>query len=67
MIYKFVIIGGLAILIDLLNPEMIVIGSIYARCEDILRPIAFSVAKKEALPAYPIVVKCNIYVYNSIR
>ena len=28
---------GLAILADLLNPEVIVIGSIYARCEDLLR------------------------------
>ena len=34
---------GLSILIDLLNPEMIIIGSIYQRSEDLL----FASAKKE--------------------
>ena len=41
---------GLSILIDLLNPEVIVIGSIYARCEDLLRSGALEVIAKEALP-----------------
>ena len=41
---------GLSILIDLLNPEIIVIGSIYARCEELLRPGALEVIAKEALP-----------------
>lgn len=49
---------GLAILIDLLNPEIIVIGSIYARCEDIFRPVALEVIEKEALPAAA--EKCRI-------
>jgi len=39
----------LALFIDLLNPEMIIIGSIYARCEDLLRPKCFEIIQKEAL------------------
>ena len=42
---------GLAIIIDLLNPERIVIGSIYARSEELLRPFAEAEIKKEALAA----------------
>ena len=42
---------GLSLLIDLLNPEIIVIGSIYARCENLLRPKALQVIGEEALPA----------------
>jgi glucokinase len=42
---------GLAVLIDLLNPEAIVIGSIFARCERFLRPAAERVVAREALPA----------------
>ncbi|MBR2224031.1 MAG: ROK family protein [Christensenellaceae bacterium] len=38
-----------AILVDLLNPEAIVIGSIYARNEDLLFPIANEVLRKESL------------------
>jgi glucokinase len=41
---------GLAMLVDLLNPEMIVIGSIYARQEKLLRPIVMEVLQQEALP-----------------
>lgn len=41
--------AGLSVLIDLLNPEAIVIGSIYARCEDLLRPHAAAVIGEEAL------------------
>lgn len=39
----------LSILIDLFNPEVIVIGSIYARCEDLLAEHCLSVIKREAL------------------
>ncbi len=41
---------GLSVLIDILNPEMIVIGSIFARCESMLREKMESVLKKECLP-----------------
>jgi glucokinase len=42
---------GLAILIDVLNPECIVIGSIYARNEKLFKPIVESVLQKEAIPS----------------
>jgi glucokinase len=42
---------GLAILIDVLNPECIVIGSIYARNEMLFKPIIERVLQKEAIPA----------------
>ena len=41
---------GLAVLVDLLNPEKIVIGSIFARCEDLLRPAMEKSLQREALP-----------------
>ena len=41
---------GLSVLIDLLNPECIVIGSIFARCHEFLWPAANEVLSKEALP-----------------
>jgi glucokinase len=40
---------GLAILIDVLNPQIIVIGSIYARCEALLRDAALAAVEKESL------------------
>jgi glucokinase len=40
---------GLAILIDVLNPQMIVIGSIYARCRQFLEPSCMKIIEKEAL------------------
>lgn len=40
---------GLATLIDILNPGMIVLGSIFARCEDLLRPAMQEVIEKECL------------------
>lgn len=40
---------GLAIIIDLLNPEVIVIGSIFARSMDLLWPEAYEVIKRECL------------------
>lgn len=41
---------GLAFIVDILNPERIVIGSIYGRQQSLLMPIALEVLKKEALP-----------------
>lgn len=41
---------GLSIVIDILNPELIVIGSIYARNEDIMKPYVEKILSKEALP-----------------
>lgn len=40
---------GLALLVDMLNPERIVIGSIYLRQEELLRPIVMEELRKEAL------------------
>ena len=42
---------GLSVLVDLLNPEKIVIGSIFARCEDLLRPEMEKALRAEALGA----------------
>ena len=41
---------GLSIVIDILNPEMIVIGSIYARNEDVFQPLMREVINIESLP-----------------
>lgn len=41
---------ALALFIDVLNPERIVIGSIYQRCERFIAPAAKSVIAREALP-----------------
>ncbi len=40
---------GLSILIDLLNPQVIVIGSIFTRCSRFLKPEAEAVIREEAL------------------
>ena len=40
---------GLAVLVDILNPECIVIGSIYTRCTDLLKPAMQEVLEAEAL------------------
>lgn len=40
---------GLSILIDLLNPERIIIGGIYSRNEDLLFPSLQRTIRKEAL------------------
>lgn len=40
---------GLAIIIDMLNPEMIIIGSIFERCEDLFREEMCQVIEQEAL------------------
>ena len=41
---------GLAVLIDVLNPERIVIGSIYVRCREFLQPTMEEEIRREALP-----------------
>lgn len=42
---------ALALFIDVLNPERIVIGSIYQRCERFIAPAVREVIAREALPA----------------
>ncbi len=42
---------GLAILVDILNPECIVIGSIYARNVELFKPRIEKVLNREAIPA----------------
>jgi glucokinase len=42
--------AALAILVDLLNPERIILGSIYARCEKVLAPAMQRRLSAEALP-----------------
>ncbi|MBM7581522.1 glucokinase [Caldicoprobacter guelmensis] len=42
---------GLAILIDILNPERIILGGIFARCREFIQPAAEEVLKAEALPS----------------
>lgn len=42
---------GLAVLIDIINPECIVIGSIYARNESLFRPHVERILREEAIPA----------------
>ena len=42
---------GLAVLIDILNPECIVIGSIFARNEEMIRPHMEKTLQEEAIPA----------------
>jgi glucokinase len=41
---------GLAVLVDLLNPQRIVVGSIYTRQRDLLEPAMRSSLQSEALP-----------------
>ncbi len=49
---------GLALLIDVLNPERIVIGSIYGRQQNLLEPVVLEVARREALG--PSLAACEI-------
>ena len=49
---------GLAVLIDVLNPGMIVLGSIFARCEDLLRDAMQEVIDRECLS--PAAKACRI-------
>ena len=41
---------GLSVIIDILNPEKIIIGSIFARCRQWLWPAAEKIIKQESLP-----------------
>ena len=41
---------GLSIIIDILNPELIIIGSVYERSHDLLWPYSKDIIEKEALP-----------------
>ena len=41
---------GLAMLVDILNPERIVIGSIWGRQRALLEPLTLEVLEHEALP-----------------
>ncbi len=41
---------GISILIDILNPEKIIIGSVYERSGELLRTKMLEVIKEEALP-----------------
>ena len=49
---------GCALLIDLLNPDVIVIGSIYVRCAELLRPAMQAELEREALD--PSRANCSI-------
>lgn len=40
---------GLSLIVDILNPEVIVLGSVFARCEHFLRPTMLDVLEREAL------------------
>lgn len=42
---------GLALMVDMLNPECIVIGSVFARCEELLRPAMERALARESLRA----------------
>ena len=42
---------GLSVLIDILNPQCIVIGSIYARNEMLFKPLIDKVMQREAIPS----------------
>lgn len=41
---------GLAYIVDILNPERIIIGSIFLRCEKFLRPSMEETLRREAMP-----------------
>lgn len=41
---------GVALLIDILNPELVIIGSIFSRCEALLRPSMEAVLARECIP-----------------
>jgi len=49
---------GLSILIDILNPQLIVIGSIFTRCRQFLEPACMEVIRQEALE--PARLVCNV-------
>ena len=64
---------ALAILIDILNPEKIVIGSIYARNEELFKPFVDNILNREAITEAKVVFKIvpaslgvNIGVYAAL-
>lgn len=42
---------GLSVIVDLLNPDMIIIGGIYHRCLDLIEPSMYDVLSREVLPS----------------
>jgi glucokinase len=48
---------GVSVLIDLLNPELIILGSIYVKAQSLIEPIMSEVIRQEVLPV----------AYNSCR
>ena len=42
---------GLSLLVDILNPECIVIGSIYARNENLFKPVIDRILVEETIPS----------------
>lgn len=64
---------GLSILIDVLNPECIILGSVFQRCEHLLRDAMEQILARECLPAarnvcrvVPAVLKENIGDYAAL-
>jgi glucokinase len=60
-IYKtcgFYLGRGLSLLIDILNPEVIILGSIYGRAKDLIEPYMMQTIKKEAI--YDSYTACKI-------
>lgn len=49
---------ALAVIVDFLNPDAIILGSVYARCEELLRPACLRVIEQECLPLNA--AKCQI-------
>ena len=41
---------GIALIADMINPQKVVIGSVFTRCEDLLRPAMEAAMRREALP-----------------
>ncbi len=41
---------GIAVLVDILNPQVVVIGSIFQRARDLIEPYMYETLKQEALP-----------------
>lgn len=48
---------GVSYFIDILNPEVIIIGSIFGRCEELLRPAMEEVIERECIPFSKVVCK----------
>lgn len=55
---------GLSVVMDILNPELIVIGGIYTRCKDLMEKRMMEIITKEALPNASQVCKVVISELN---